>query len=113
MVLFLLPGVVAIWKTWTKQPRKYASAVAFKSLSVFLPATWEERRWFSFVSISAGICEEVLFRGFVLHYLHDGPLALNLTLALFLSAIIFGLHHLYLGVGGVVQTVVGGLVFGC
>ena len=85
---------------------------ALKSLSFFLPATWTERRWFAFLCITAGICEETLFRGFLLHYLHVLPFSLNLTLALLLSAIIFGLGHLYQGAGGAASTVVGGLLFG-
>jgi uncharacterized protein len=101
MVLILLP--VAVWKNVTKRPRKYSSADAMKSLSYFLPATWTERRWYAFLCITAGICEEVLFRGFLQHYLHTFPFSLNLTLALLISAVIFGLQHLYLGAGGARQ----------
>lgn len=112
MALTLLPAVVAIWKNLTKKPRKWSSADALKSLSFFLPATWRERRWFGFLCITAGICEETLFRGFLLHYLHDVPWSLNLTLALLLSAIIFGLQHLYQGAAGAASTVVIGVLFG-
>ena len=70
MALILLPVAVAIWKNVTKTPRKYSSADAMKSLSYFLPATWTERRCYAFLCITAGICEDVLFRGFLQHYLH-------------------------------------------
>jgi membrane protease YdiL (CAAX protease family) len=112
VALTLLPAVIAIWKNVSKRPRKYASADAFKSLDFFLPATWSERRWFSFLCITAGICEESLFRGFLLRYLHVFPLSLNLTSALLVSSLIFGLQHLYQGIGGAASTFVIGFLFG-
>lgn len=112
VALMLLPLAVIFWKKVKKQPRKYLSADAFKSLSYFFPATWTERRWFAFLCVTAGICEETLFRGFMLHYLHDIPWTLNLTLALLISSAIFGLNHLYGGAGGVVGSAVAGFLFG-
>lgn len=116
LVLFviglLLPVSIGIWKNVVKRPRKYASADALKPLDFILPATVREREWFIFVGITAGICEELLFRGFLLHYLHVFPWRLNLTLALLLSAAIFGIQHLYQGIAGVVQTAVMGFLFG-
>jgi membrane protease YdiL (CAAX protease family) len=112
MALLLLPALIVIGKKLKKQPRKYSSADAMKAFSYFFPATWAERRWFSFLCITAGICEETLFRGFLLHYLHLVPWSLNLTMALLLSSIIFGLQHLYQGAIGATSTVVIGLLFG-
>jgi len=98
--LTLLPLAVVLRKKLLKQPRKYSSADALKSLDFFLPATWSERRLWVWICITAGICEETLFRGFLLSYLHVFPWALNLTVALLLSSVIFGLHHLYAGIAG-------------
>jgi CAAX protease family protein len=111
-VSLLLPAVIVIWKRLRKLPRKYSSADAMKSLSYFFPATWTERRWFTFACITAGICEETLYRGFLLHYLHIFPCRLGLTLALLVSTVIFALGHLYGGVGGVVGSALGGFLFG-
>jgi membrane protease YdiL (CAAX protease family) len=47
----------------------------------------------------------------VLHYLHAFPLSLNLTLALLISSVIFGLQHLYQGAGGATATALVGLLF--
>ena len=110
--MLLLPVVTIALKKIKKQPRKYSSADALQSLSFFLPATWVERRWFVFVCITAGICEEILFRGFLLRYLHVSAFRLNLTAALLISALIFGAQHLYLGLSGVLSSFVGGLIFG-
>ncbi len=106
-----LPVGMVIWKMLTGRPRKY-SASALKSFSYFFPATWAERRWWVFVSLTAGVCEEILFRGFMLHYLHLFPWTLNLTLALLASSLIFGFNHLYQGAGGVAGTAIVGFIFG-
>lgn len=111
VVSIVLPSAVAIRKKVMKRPRKYAAADAVKSLGYFLPATRTERHWYAFLSVTAGICEETLFRGFVLHYLHAFPLSLNLTLALLISSVIFGLQHLYQGAGGATATALVGLLF--
>ena len=70
IISVVLPVGTVIWKKLTKRPRKYSSSAALKSFSYFFPATWTERRWWVFVCITAGVCEEALFRGFMLHYLH-------------------------------------------
>ncbi len=106
----LLPFVIVLWKKLTHRPRKYGSAEALKSMAWFLPGTWAERRWFAIVSVTAGICEEFLFRGFLLRYLHVFPWGLNLTLALVIAAVIFGLQHLYQGVAGTASTAVMGFI---
>ena len=112
IISVVLPVGTVIWKKLTKRPRKYSSADALKSLSYFFPATWTERRWWVFVCITAGVCEETLFRGSMLRYLHVIPWTLNLTLALLISSVIFGFNHLYEGAGGVAGTGIVGFLFG-
>ena len=107
----VLPLGMVMWKKLTKRPRKYSSG-ALESFSYFFPATWTERRWWVFLSITAGVCEETLFRGFMLHYLHVFPWTLNLTLALLISSMIFGFNHVYQGAGGVAGTALVGFLFG-
>ncbi len=112
LALVLLPTAIVIWKKWKKQPRTWSSADALQSLGFFLPATGSERRWYTFLSITAAICEETLFRGFLLHYLHVRPWRLSLMFALLIAAVIFGLQHVYLGISGVLTSTVTGLLFG-
>lgn len=66
-----------------------------------LPHTPDERRLFVLLSITAGVCEEILFRGFVIWYfaLWTGP-----WLALVISSVIFGFGHIYQGVAQVPKT---------
>jgi len=110
--LMFLPYATVAWKRLNNRPRTYRSAEALKSFEYFFPATRTERRWWVFVCVTAGCCEETLFRGFMLHYLHVVPWTVNLTLALMISSLIFGLNHLYGGVGGVVGSATAGFLFG-
>jgi len=79
-----------------------------------LPETSQERRWFAAISITAGVCEEVLCRGFLIGFLMrmPGGLHLPISVALVLSAVIFGLNHIYQGKTGLISTTLSGLAFG-
>jgi membrane protease YdiL (CAAX protease family) len=74
-----------------------------------MPRTPAERRGFQFVSITAGVCEEVLFRGFLVAYLMYG---MGLWPAIAVSSILFGLAHVYLGPGHILKTTIAGAAFG-
>ncbi len=83
-----------------------------KKLAFLLPSTGEERRWWWPVCLTAGICEEVVYRGFLLHYLHVLPWHVSLTWALVFSSLIFGAGHLYQGISAAASTVAVGFLFG-
>ena len=88
-----------------------ATAAALKRLDFFLPVTGEERFWFAVLSVTAGIGEEVLYRGFLIRYFSDGPWHLGLALALVVSCVSFGLAHGYQGLSGIVGTgITGGVM---
>jgi membrane protease YdiL (CAAX protease family) len=70
-------------------------------LERMLPHTREELIMFSLLSITAGICEEVLYRGYLIWYLSHW---VGLITAAALSAVIFGLGHAYQGGRGMLQT---------
>ena len=91
--------------------RAFLEPKQLESLRFFLPSSTAERRWFGALSITAGFCEELLFRGFLLRYLYTWPLHLDLLWAILAAAIIFGTHHLYQGSKGVVSTSIAGLIF--
>lgn len=76
-----------------------------------MPHSNRELAEFSLLSLSAGLCEEVIYRGFFIWYLQ--ALGLPLIPAAAASCVIFGLAHLYQGVRGVIMTtVVGGFLAG-
>jgi len=78
--------------------------------SALLPVTARERFLWAAVAISAGFCEEVVFRGWLLTTLHS---TLNLSgwALLLIAAALFGLAHVYQGATGVLLTSFGGLFF--
>ena len=108
LIAILLPAALALR---SKKIREKAAKAA-KKLAFLLPSTGEERRWWWLICVTAGICEEVVYRGFLLHYLHVLPFHLSLTWALAVASVIFGIGHLYQGAGGAVQTALIGLVLG-
>ncbi len=84
---------------------------ALKQISFFLPRTRRERGWFAAVSVSAGICEELIFRGFLAQYFVGLPLGIAPIGAYLLSALVFGIDHGYQGLSGIVATGFLALVF--
>ncbi len=73
-----------------------------------MPHTPREYRLFQMVAITAGICEEVLYRGFVMWYL---ALWITVIPAALVSSILFGFAHIYIGIPHVIRTVIVGAVF--
>ncbi len=73
-----------------------------------MPHTPREYRLFQFVAITAGICEEVLYRGFVLWYF---TVWTALVPAAIISSVLFGLAHTYIGIPHVIRTMIVGGVF--
>ncbi len=76
-----------------------------------MPERKIELRYFIFgVSTSAGICEEIIFRGFLLGSLLE---LLGMPVAILLSSLAFGLPHIYQGASGVIKTFLLGVLFAC
>jgi membrane protease YdiL (CAAX protease family) len=73
-----------------------------------LPHTPEELRTFRALSVTAGICEEILFRGYLIWYL---SWLMGLWPAVLVSSLLFGLAHSYQGASGILRTVLAGLLF--
>jgi membrane protease YdiL (CAAX protease family) len=79
-------------------------------IAALIPRSAREKAWYAAVSVSAGIGEELIFRGFFMRLLADFGLR-GLTLVA-VSAVIFGFAHVYQGVGGVLVTTLMGALLG-
>lgn len=79
----------------------------FETTAPFAPRNAQQMRWFVGVGITAGVCEELLMRGYLIAYLEH---FFGLTAAVIASSLVFGLGHLYQGPPGVLKTTVAGLV---
>lgn len=80
----------------------------FGDLSIMLPRNGNELARFYGLSITAGIVEEVLWRGFLIWYLSQ---FMPLWGAALVSAIAFGLAHAYQGLVHLPPLIMAGLVF--
>ena len=98
--------IVSLLRAFRRRNTKLrdTTVTALKRLDFFLPVTAEERLWFAAVSITAGICEEFLYRGFLIRYLSDRPWHIGLGVAQAVSSVFFGLAHGYQGASGVIST---------
>lgn len=82
-----------------EQTRKQLRAMAF-----FLPQTPPERRWFAALSVVVGVCEEIIFRGWLIRWLAGPPLGMGIIAAVIVAAAVFGIDHGYQGIAGVLAT---------
>jgi membrane protease YdiL (CAAX protease family) len=75
-----------------------------------LPQSTKERVPFFALAVTAGICEEFLYRGFAMAaFTRAGMPPWSVVAS---SSILFGLAHLYQGRGGLVGTMLLGFLFG-
>jgi len=81
-----------------------------KSVASLLPQSLPEILIFIGVSITAGICEELAFRGFLQRQLH--ALSGNIVIAVLGQGLVFGLFHSYQGSTNVIVISVLGVLYG-
>lgn len=99
----LVPVIVLRLKSRAKDG-KPAPPNPLDSIAFVLPHTRGERWWFATMCIAVGICEEIIFRGFLIRYFHALPFGLGVVGAVLLSAAVFGLDHGYQGWKGMLGT---------
>lgn len=87
-------------------------AAAYAAAEHLLPRSTREELLFAGVAVTAGITEELIYRGFLLRYLADGPWGLSAPAALGIAAAVFGVAHAGQGVRGMLATAVLGLLLG-
>ncbi|MCB0625877.1 MAG: CPBP family intramembrane metalloprotease [Saprospiraceae bacterium] len=80
----------------------------------FMPASPREFRHFLLVALTAGFCEELLFRGFLINYLawYLEPTPTGLVLSITLPALVFSLVHIYQGWEAVAKIALLAVIFG-
>jgi membrane protease YdiL (CAAX protease family) len=75
------------------------------------PVTKKQQIMFVLVSITVGICEEIIFRGFLYNYLQDF-FFLSASVSLIVVSVVFGLGHFMQGISGVISSTIFGLIMG-
>ncbi len=83
-------------------------------MQYIIPVNWDEFKPYIFLAFSAGICEEIVFRGFLItyifHYIGDMPYGQGI--AMVIPALVFSLSHLYQGWWAVLKIFIIALLFG-
>jgi membrane protease YdiL (CAAX protease family) len=92
----------------TRNPKSLAEMRGKLQHANMVPTNSREQRAFDRLSITAGICEEILYRGLALAILSE---AIGTWPAVFVSSALFGLAHIYQGLFGFVKTAAVGLAF--
>ena len=103
-VVFLIRQMTTVMRSSEELEKLRATIGDLRALA---PRSPEEIRAFSMVAVTAGICEEVLYRGVLMAVLVP---AIGLWPTVGLTSLIFGLGHVYQGLGGIVKSTLVGLV---
>jgi len=101
------------WVVWEAIARLVQSALGAnhaKAIDVLLPQTWLEITLWLALSASAGVCEEIVFRGYLQKQLQ--AFTGSIALAVVLQALVFGAGHAYQGAKQVVVISVLGALYG-
>jgi membrane protease YdiL (CAAX protease family) len=106
-VAFLVAAVIIL--NILSRALTYFGMITQADISYLLPKTIFERIIWVILSISAGISEEICFRGFVITRM--ARLTGSVWPGVIIGAIAFGVSHSYQGVGGMIIISTYGLMF--
>lgn len=106
LVLYIVQSAAAVARD--PQARASVRQQAFGKIADIMPHTRSELYWFGGVSLTAGFCEEVLFRGYFIWALAPW---LGWWGAAALSLLIFASGHAYQGWNGALRTGIVGALF--
>jgi membrane protease YdiL (CAAX protease family) len=99
-----------IW-TWAGELVKYLLGHnSAKSIDTLLPQGYIELVTWVLLSISAGFCEEVVYRGYLQRQFHI--LTRSVTIAILIQGLLFGVTHGYQGIKLVITISVYGILYG-
>lgn len=82
-----------------------------KTIDLLIPRSVKEKKYFFLVSLTAGICEEIVWRGAMLFLLKDIFPAMHIVGCVLIASAMFGLCHFYQGINGVIKTEIAGFFF--
>jgi uncharacterized protein len=82
--------------------------IPFKDI---LPYSKEDKRVWTYVSWTAGITEEIIYRGFLIFALAQLFPTISIWLVMIISSVLFGLAHAYQGLLNVIKTSLFGMFF--
>lgn len=114
LTVFLALYLFDVWWELRSPEKILATKTKWLKEIPILPTTFGEFKHFLFVAFSAGVCEEIIFRGFFIQYF----LAINENnelgnwLAIIIPACLFAFGHLYQGEKAVIKILLMAILFG-
>jgi len=108
LLIALVSGVV--WRAATIVAGRFLGPDSAKGIDTLLPRGPAEITAWVLLSLSAGFCEEVVFRGYLQRQFH--ALTGSAFIALVAQAIVFGVSHGYQGLRNVIAISIFALLFG-
>ena len=90
---------------------KLASIKPPPEVGIMLPRTDTEKKYWILIATSAGLIEELVYRGFLFFLLSNLLPGFHIYLFILISSMLFGLAHTYQGPAGVLKTGLAGLLF--
>ena len=103
-------GLWTVWKIVEKGWDRWIGPGHAASIQTFLPQRGGEILLWVGVSVSAGICEELVFRGYFQRQFE--VFTRSKWIALFLQAALFGISHVYQGAEAGVKIAIFGALYG-
>jgi membrane protease YdiL (CAAX protease family) len=100
--------VLQLWSVWRlSAERRVAARPKVGGVAFMLPHTAREERWFVALALTAGFCEELLYRGYLPWFFAPW---LGKVGAMMLVVVAFGISHLYQGRKGATKAAIAGAV---
>lgn len=98
--------LAVLWRQWKAvtaldEPGLRGMQEQMESVAPLLPRTEREAAHFRLLSLTAGICEEIVYRGYLIWYLGT---FIGVWPAAVAAGVLFGILHLYQGPAGIVRT---------
>jgi uncharacterized protein len=81
------------------------------ALAALRPRTGAERLTWAFLAVNVGVCEEIVYRGYLQMQL--GAMTGQASVGIALQAILFAVAHAEQGIAAALRIAVYGIVFGC
>ncbi len=83
-------------------------------LNHVMPSTLDDYKHFIFLAFAAGICEEIIFRGFLINYILANTVGSDYAfqIAFLLPSFVFAISHIYQGLESVFKIFTISLLFG-
>ena len=81
--------------------------------NLLIPRSKKEKKIFFYVSLTAGVSEEILSRGFLFFLMQSVFPDISIIIVVAITSALFGIWHIYQGLQGIIRSALAGAVFGC